>query len=98
MRSQARCATECATVRVRRLELRSSWDDVGVFAAAPAQSPPVTVQRSLPPSGPFRYVKSALAGGDATLESQTNESTFGIESAAAERVSASHRAPPQRRR
>jgi hypothetical protein len=40
----------------------------------------------------------SVGGGDTTLESQTNESTFGIESAAADRVSASDRTPPQPRR
>jgi hypothetical protein len=40
----------------------------------------------------------SVGGGDTTLEGQTNKSTFGIESAAADRVSSSNRTPPPRRR
>jgi hypothetical protein len=40
----------------------------------------------------------SVGDGDTTLEGQTNKSTFGIESAVADRVSPSNRTPPQRRR
>jgi len=40
----------------------------------------------------------SIGDGDTTLESQTLGSTFGIDSAAADRVSSSNRTPPQRRR
>jgi hypothetical protein len=40
----------------------------------------------------------SVGGGDTTLEGQTFGSTLGIESAAADRVSASNRTPPERRR
>jgi hypothetical protein len=41
---------------------------------------------------------ASVGGGDTTLEGQTNKSTFGIESAAADRVSANNRTPPQSKR
>jgi hypothetical protein len=45
---------------------------------------------------PIRSRSTVSVGdGDTTLEGQTKQSTFGIESAAADRVSASHRTPPQ---